>query len=208
MQNLDYFSKLLYNSSLAWWEWDITHNRVNFNDLKASMLGYNPDDFKNKGYQKFTELLHPDDYEKAMNAMRRVLKNETELYQVDYRILSSSSVYHWYMDRGTVVEFNTNGVPSKLRGIVIDLGKEAECGSSADAIIHLLEESSAEENEFMFTICSNCDNAKIDNYNWIPVTNDFKINLSSKISHGLCPACIYKLYPEIAEQILSKLKKK
>ncbi|HPS56957.1 MAG TPA: PAS domain-containing protein [Spirochaetota bacterium] len=67
------------------------------------MLGYDPADFENKGYQAFTDLLHPDDHKKAMDAMQRVLRNETGLYQVDYRIRGRNSVYHWYMDRGTVI---------------------------------------------------------------------------------------------------------
>jgi len=171
------------------------------------MLGYDPADFSGKGYQKFTELLHPDDYEKAMNAMSRVLRKETDLYQVDYRILSKSSAYHWYMDRGAVIEYNEKGNPSHLRGIVIDLGKESECGSSVDAIINLIENSAADKNDYMFTICSSCGKAKIDNFNWIPVTEDLKLNLSSRISHGICPACIRKLYPELAEQILAQIKK-
>lgn len=197
---------MLYNSTFAWWEWDIVNNQVIFNDLKAVMLGYNPERFMNKGYQNFTELLHPDDYQKAMNAMLRVLKNETDLYQVDYRILSSSSVYHWYMDRGTVIEYNSDGIPCRLRGIVIDLGREAECGSSVDTIIRLIENSGAVQNEFMFTVCANCGKAKIDVNSWIPITDNLKITLASKLSHGICPDCIYKLYPDIADQILSKIK--
>jgi len=205
MNNQDYFFKLLYNSAFAWWQWDITNNIVIFNDLKAAMLGYDPADFVNKGYQKFTELLHPDDYEKAMNAMHKVLRNETGLYQVDYRILSKSSGYHWYMDRGIVIEYNEDGIPSKLRGIVIDLGKETECGSSVDAIIKLIENSAADNNDYRFTVCSSCGNAKLDNYKWIPITDNFKENLSNRVSHGLCPDCIYKLYPDIAEKILAKI---
>jgi len=110
------------------------------------------------------------------------------------------------MDRGTVIEYNEKGNPSKLRGIVIDLGQESECGSSVDTIINLIENSSSGMNDYMFTVCSNCGNAKIDNYTWIPVTEDLKINLSSRLSHGICPSCIHKLYPELAEKILSKIK--
>jgi len=204
MNNSEYFNKLLYNSVFAWWQWDIGADRVIFNNLKVTMLGYDPGDFINKGYQVFTDLLHPDDYMKAMNAMMRVLKNETDLYQVDYRIRAVNSVYHWYMDRGTVIEYNLDGSPALLRGIVIDLGKEAGSGTSIDAIIELIEKSSSGQNEYMFTICSNCGNAKIDKNKWIQITDSFKSNMPSKISHGICPGCLYKLYPELAEKILSK----
>lgn len=208
MDNVEYFNRLLYNSVFAWWQWDIAANRVMFNNLKVTMLGYDPLDFIDKGYQAFTDLLHPDDYGKAMSAMMRVLKNETGLYQVDYRIRSISSDYHWYMDRGTVIKYNADGAPAVLRGIVIDLGREAESGASVDAIIELIERSASAGNEFMFTLCSNCGNAKIDSNRWIQITDNMKENLPSKISHGICPDCLYKLYPELAEKILSKMLKK
>ncbi len=206
MENRDYFNKLLFNSVFAWWQWDIKSNSVIFNNLKVTMLGYDPGDFIDKGYQAFTELLHPDDYKKAMDAMMRVLKKETGLYQVDYRIRANNSEYHWYMDRGTVIEYNSDGSPSVLRGIVIDLGKEAGSGASIDAIVELIERSASAGNEFMFTICSNCGNAKININKWIPITDNMKLNLPSRISHGVCPDCLYRLYPELAEKILSRVK--
>ncbi|HOP30986.1 MAG TPA: PAS domain-containing protein [Spirochaetota bacterium] len=206
MDNVEYFNRLLYNSVFAWWQWDIAVNRVIFNNLKVSMLGYDPLDFIDKGYQAFTDLLHPDDYSKAMSAMMRVLKNETGLYQVDYRIRDINSEYHWYMDRGTVIKYNADGTPAVLRGIVIDLGKEADCGTSVDSIIELIEKSASGSNDYMFTICSNCGNAKIDSNRWIQITDSMKTNLPSRISHGICPDCLYSLYPELAEKILLKLR--
>lgn len=208
MDNGEYFNKLLYNSVFAWWQWDISANEVIFNNLKVTMLGYDPADFINKGYQAFTELLHPDDYKKAMDAMMRVLKKETGLYQVDYRIRAKNSGYHWYMDRGTVIEYNADGTPAVLRGIVIDLGREAESGTTIDALIELIERSASANNEYMFTVCSNCGNAKIEDYKWIQITDSIKINLPSKISHGICPDCLHKLYPELAEKIMSKVGQK
>jgi hypothetical protein len=75
---------ILAQSQLPWWEWDIKKNAVSFNDLKVTLLGYNISDFRNCGYQCFTSLLHPDDYEHTMDAMHKVLAKKTKLYQTDY----------------------------------------------------------------------------------------------------------------------------
>lgn len=45
MDNEEYFNKLLYNSIFAWWQWDIAVDRVIFNNLKVTMLGYDPGDY-------------------------------------------------------------------------------------------------------------------------------------------------------------------
>ena len=76
MKNFLYRNKILIDSPFPWWEWDVLNNTVDFNDKKALMLGYEPEMFSSGGYQAFTDLLHPDDYEKTMNAMRQLLEGE------------------------------------------------------------------------------------------------------------------------------------
>ena len=87
----------LQQSNLAWWEWDIPRNIVTCNDLKVTMLGYDPGDFINAGYQAYTGLLHPDDYERTMQAMRDHLECRADIYQVDYRIMKKDGDYTWYL---------------------------------------------------------------------------------------------------------------
>lgn len=87
-------------ANMAWWEMDITTGKVNFEKRKAEMLGYNPDQFKH--YQDFTKLLHPDDFEKAMNAMQEHLDGNVDKYEVEYRILDKSGEYLWFYDVGSI----------------------------------------------------------------------------------------------------------
>ena len=82
-----FLDEALMSSAFAWWEWDIPANRVTSNDKKVEMLGRRPEDFRNAGYQAFTDLLHPDDHERTMRAMRDYLEGRASLYQIDYRIL-------------------------------------------------------------------------------------------------------------------------
>lgn len=202
------FIDKIRNSPFAWWEWDIRKNKVVFNDLKVTMLGYEPAEFVHGGFEVFTKLLHPEDLKKGMDAMYRVLRRETSLYQVDYRILSKSSDYRWYMDRGSVVEYSDSGSPLRLRGVVIDLGKESEAGASEEALINLMNSSvliSDNKNIFVMTICSNCGNAKINTDTWIDITEDLMNTMSDELSHGICPKCLHILYPEIADEVIKNL---
>lgn len=107
--------------NLAWWEWDVKNNLVTYNENKVKMLGYDRDEFPEPcPYTAFTDLLHPDDHEKAMNAMRRHLSGEAELYEVEYRIRTKSGDYRWFYDRGSVTRKDASGAPLKLKGIVFD----------------------------------------------------------------------------------------
>lgn len=205
MENKIFLETVIKDSPFAWWEWDIINNVLKINSLKASMIGYNPEDFENKGYQAFIDLLHPEDLEKTMNAMRSVLQKKTDLYQTEYRIKSASGIYHLYMDRGFVIEKDKDENPQKIRGIVIDLGKENEITGNIEDLKEILIQSIAKyktsHNSFI-TVCSNCLRVKKDTMNWAVISTELKNLIGQVISHGICPDCIKKLYPEQSESII------
>ena len=86
--------------NLAWWEMDIKTGKVIFNENKVKMLGYSMNDFRDVDYTAFTNIVHPDDYEKTMKAMRDHLDGKKKLYEVDYRIKTKKGEYKWFHDRG------------------------------------------------------------------------------------------------------------
>ena len=76
--------------NLAWWEMDVKTGKVIFNENKVKMLGFSIEKFKDADYTAFTNLLHPDDYNKAMQAMKDHLDGKKELYDI---ALKNSETY-------------------------------------------------------------------------------------------------------------------
>lgn len=201
--SLNILENILMGSDFAWWEWDIAYNAVTTNDLKVSMLGYDPSDFRNKGYEAYTDLLHPEDYERTMGAMRDYLSGTKPIYQVDYRIKKADGIYTWYMDRGAAIKQDGNGEPLILRGIVIDLGDELQKRTKDKAFIDLVRQSlpGPENPSNIPTLCSACKRLKIENRMWRQVGALFEKAFAYRVSHGICPDCIKRLYPEIAQEM-------
>ena len=111
-----------WSGNLGHWYWDIRTNTVTFNPLKVKTLGYDMLELPNEvPYQFFTELLHPDDYPVAMDAMRSHLEGRASVYEVEYRIRAKDGSYHWYYDRGKITSSDENGHPVFLAGIVFDV---------------------------------------------------------------------------------------
>ena len=201
------FDRLLQESKFPWWEWDLPSNTVKFNDLKATILGYEPRHFQGRGYQAFTELLHPEDYEATMNAMRVVLRNESNLYQTDYRIRSADQTYRWYMDRGVVLARSDQGLPTRLRGIVIDLGSEFITRTGREVLLQIMRQVVPDRNdETTLTICSVCHKVKAADGAWALMPDGLLEQIAQRISHGLCAPCLHALYPELADDVLKDLK--
>lgn len=198
------WDKLLKGSVFPWWEWNIPENTVRSNELKVTLLGLDPEDFKGKGYEAFTDLVHPDDFENTMNAMRRVLSGETNLYQVDYRIRTVQGDYLWFMDRGIVIDRRADGRPLVIRGVVIDLGRRSKKKNDVESLIQIFNISSkiTHGQSSFITLCSVCQKIKQDENRWVEISQKISDLLAEKISHGICPSCIKKLYPDIADKII------
>ena len=69
--------------NLAWWEMDIKTGKVIFNENKVKLLGYDIKDFRNVDYTAFTNIVHQEDHEKVMKAMRDHLEDKKKLYEVE-----------------------------------------------------------------------------------------------------------------------------
>ncbi len=120
--------------NLAWWEMELPSGDVRFNDRKAHMLGYEPGRFET--YEDFTELVHPEDHDRAMGAMRDHLEGRKERYEVEYRIKKSDGDYKWFRDVGSITE--EDGKYKKVAGIVIDVDRRKEVEKREDILNSLL----------------------------------------------------------------------
>lgn len=115
-----------WTGNLGHWYWNIKTNEVNFNPLKVITLGYDKSEIpEHVTYQFFTDKLHPEDYQKAMDAMRDHLFGKADMYEVEYRIKAKDGTFKWYYDRGRITQYD-NGKPAFLAGIVFDITEKKE----------------------------------------------------------------------------------
>ena len=107
--------------NMAWWEMDIPTGHVNFEKQKTEMLGYAAEEFTN--YRDFMALVHPQDNDRCMNAMRQHYMGLTDRYEADYRILSKSGEYIWCSDIGSITERDANGKPLSITGLAFNINE-------------------------------------------------------------------------------------
>ncbi len=115
--------KSLDLGEMSWWEWDVKTNEVYTGNAKYEMLGYDKEDIP-PGFEGWTCLLHPDDYEGCMQAMRDHMEGKADVYFSEYRIRHKDGHYLWYRDKGGVASRDEKGKPSILMGIVMNITKE------------------------------------------------------------------------------------
>ncbi len=121
---------------MAWWEWDYKSGEVIFDDKKATMLGYSPDEFPKNVYD-ICNLIHPDDYDFAMQAMRDLISGKSIFYEATYRIKNKYGNYSWYFDRGSITERDEHNNPSKIIGTVINVTKLKQLEKELEKSSHI-----------------------------------------------------------------------
>ncbi len=116
-----------WTGNLGHWYWNIKTNAVTFNPLKITTLGYDIGEIEGPvTYQFFTDKLHPEDFQKTMDAMRDHLYGKADVYEVEYRIKAKDGTFKWYYDRGKITQYDDNGKPVFLAGIVFDISEKKE----------------------------------------------------------------------------------
>jgi PAS domain S-box-containing protein len=103
---------------MAWWEMELPSGVVFFSENKTKMIGRNAADFTH--YTDFTNLVHKDDHQNAMQAMTDHLTGKKNIYETSYRIACKDGGYRKFYDKGRIVSKDPDGT-IKLTGIVIDV---------------------------------------------------------------------------------------
>ncbi len=104
-------------AGMAWWEMELPSGTVFFHPNKVLMLGYEPEAFVH--YTSFTNLIHPDDYQQAMDAMTAHMSGKADVYETKYRIQHADGSYRNFYDKGKIVQ--RKGEEIRVAGMVFDL---------------------------------------------------------------------------------------
>ena len=67
------------------------------------------------------QLIHPDDVSLVQKAFDEHLEGRAPHFEAEERMLTKSGEWKWISDRGTVVECDDEGNPTRVAGFLIDI---------------------------------------------------------------------------------------
>jgi PAS domain S-box-containing protein len=118
--NEERFSMVIDSSNDGLYDWDLKIDKPYWNARYFEMLGYEPDEFE-VSYEKYVELIHPDDRERAISAIQSYMQRPGS-YETEYRMRHKSGQYlHVVCRGGTLFQ---DGKPVRLLGLVRDVSSE------------------------------------------------------------------------------------
>lgn len=172
--------------------WDANQRCVFSNSAYREWFGRNPEEMVG---MSLAELLGPALYEKNQPFVRRVLLGERQVFE--RRItLPSGEV------RDSIATYTPDVVDGVVRGFsvhVADVTVLREREAALERALAERDEALAEARTLrgLLPICANCKHIRDDQGQWQQIEKYVSERSEAKFTHGICPDCAKRLYPDI-----------
>lgn len=104
----------------GFWDWDLRTGKVYYSPGWLVSLGYSQDDLS--GDVSFWEsIIHPDDLPDFKRQLEIDLVGTRTGFDFECRLRTKSGRFRWFRNRGSVVEWNQAGQPTRMAGTVVDV---------------------------------------------------------------------------------------
>jgi diguanylate cyclase (GGDEF)-like protein/PAS domain S-box-containing protein len=101
------------------WDWDIRTGQVRHNKQWCKSLGFNEIKIRHP-IEEFSALIYEDDLEKVNKALQEALTG-VDKYSSQHRMIRKDGQIIWVLDRGRVVERDSEGQPLRMVGSFSDI---------------------------------------------------------------------------------------
>ena len=132
------------------WDWlDVTGDQVWWSPRFYELLGYEPGEIP-AGMAAFKDLLHPDDLDETMRAVREHFQQNVR-YDIEYRLRCKDGRHRWFRARGATVR-DESGKPLRMAGSIQDVHERKLAQNELQRSARQLEESNRELENFVYTV--------------------------------------------------------
>ena len=165
-----------------------------WNARMTELTGYSLEEINRMGWYQ-TMYPDPDIQKKACERMEQMREGE-DLHGERWEVLRHDGQQRTF-SISTALLTTEDGLTHVL-GLMQDVTNEEKYR------IHL--EAQVNELKNMLPICSSCKNIRDDKGYWHQVEKYIHDHFATELTHGICPDCVKKLYPEFYDSINSERK--
>lgn len=149
----------------------------------------------------FIEAIHPDDREKAREQYKKRISGELASSAYDLRMINPETGEPvWvYVSSSRIIWKDEPAILTMLTNI--DERKRLE--EERERMIAQLQQAVAEVKTLtgLLPICASCKKIRDDNGYWQQVEYYIGQRTGAEFSHGICPECARRLYPEVMGKV-------
>lgn len=193
VKNISYeeYKTLVEQAPIMIWRADTNAKCDYFNDTWLAFTGRTLEEELGDGW---ATGVHPDDFDRCLNTFLTAFR-EQKIFEMEYRLKRHDNTDRWIFDRGT--PFYSEGVFAGYIGSCVDITERIE----AQETLREIQAKELKTLKGLLPICASCKDIRDDKGYWNQIEHYVSSHSEAEFSHGLCPACIQKLHPELYQQI-------
>jgi len=190
---------ILEGTNVGTWEWNIQTGETTFNERWAAIIGYQLSELAPVSIATWGKVVHPDDLKVSGDLLEKHFKGELAYYECELRMRHKNGSWVWVLDRGKVITWTDDGKPLVMSGTHQDISVRKQAEKEREALIANLEKAISDVKKLsgMLPICASCKKIRDDKGYWKQIESYIKEHSEAEFSHGLCPECARKWYPDL-----------
>lgn len=141
----------LEGTNAGLWDLAVPTKKMYFGSGYLQLLGYAENEIPDNSNVFRRMIIHKDDFETVENLLYQHMIGDSQRYEAEYRLLKKDGTYLYVLDRGKVVEKDSNGNAIRITGTIIDITEKKKIES--DLII--AKEKAEEMNRLKTNFFSN-----------------------------------------------------
>ena len=151
---------LLSGAQIGLWDWNLEQGHIFINERANKLLKGSEDANQNPvTTQQFLDNIHPKDRERVLIQQEKAFKEDTFLYDVEFRYMNRVGEYQWLRTLGKVVDRHADHTPRRMLGQMLDISESKQVQAAlnearilAEKNAQLAEEASRYKGEFLATM--------------------------------------------------------
>lgn len=104
-------------AQMGTWDWNIATGELIWSERSKALFGLPPD--AEVTYERYLQLLHPEDRDSVLQAVRDALEHRTDL-DVELRVQWADGTIHWVAGKGRGF-YDAQGRPVRMAGMALDI---------------------------------------------------------------------------------------
>ncbi len=129
------------------WDWDLLTNTVYYSPRWKAMLGQDEDEI-GPGLSEWSDRVHPDDLDAALNAVNAHFSGATSHFEVTFRFRHKDGHYLWMLSRGLAVR-DADGKPVRMVGTHTDVSAQKRAEEALIQARDAAEAANRAKSEFL-----------------------------------------------------------
>jgi PAS domain S-box-containing protein len=190
---------IIKGTNVGTWEWNVQTGETIFNDRWAEIIGYTLDEISPVSIEVWMKYAYPDDLKVSGELLEKHFRGEIDYYEFESRMKHKDGHLVWVLDRGKVTSWTEEGKPLMMMGTHQDITERKREEDERDKLVAELQKALSEVKTLQgfLPICSYCKNIRDDKGYWSKIESYINKHSGAEFSHGICPECAKKLYPDM-----------